>query len=160
MLPPERRWPRRLLKGIAGLLVICAVAFAAVWGARQVWFLGTDTGAGGADHLALFRGLPYELPLGIELYSTEEISSVPLDALPVDRREVVVNHELRSEDDARSLLGDLERATVTVTVDDRGSNGKRGNGEGSGKRERGSGGSGGSGSGGSGGQGAGGGGNG
>ncbi|MCL4287867.1 MAG: Stp1/IreP family PP2C-type Ser/Thr phosphatase, partial [Thermoleophilia bacterium] len=111
--PPERRWPRRLLKGTVALLLAAVVAFAAVSGARLAWFIGTDPSPRGEDRLALFRGLPYELPFGIELYSAEEISTVPLEALPPDRREVAVNHELRSEDDARSLLEDLERATVT-----------------------------------------------
>jgi uncharacterized membrane protein YgcG len=90
--------------------VIAVVAFAAVIGARQVWFVGTDD----SEQLALFRGLPYELPFGIELYSEQGATDVPLAALPEARREVAVNHELRSQDDARSLLEDLENAAATA----------------------------------------------
>jgi protein phosphatase len=138
---PKRSWPRRVLKGIGALLIVALVAGAAVLGARQVWFVGTDS----SEELALFRGLPYELPFGIELYSEQESSGVPLQSLPVDRREVATNHELRSQDDARSLLEDLENTAVTTTVDDRGGNG----GGGAGGNKAGGGGGGSSGGGGS-----------
>jgi len=109
--PSKRRWPRRLLKGAVALLVAAVVAFGAVVGVRRVWFIGTDD----AEQLALFRGLPYELPFGVTLYTEEASSGVQLQALPEARRAVATNHELRSEDDARSLLEDLENAAVTVT---------------------------------------------
>jgi len=111
---PKRKWPRRVLKGTAVLLIAAAVAFAAVTAARQVWFVGTND----ADRLALYRGLPYDLPFGVELYSQQASSRVPLTALPEARRVVATNHELRSEDDARSLLEDLENAAVTATRPD------------------------------------------
>ena len=44
--------------------MLAALAFGAWYGNRQVWFLGTDD----AGRVALYRGLPYELPFGIELY--------------------------------------------------------------------------------------------
>ena len=100
-----------MLSVLVALLVVAAVGFAAVLGARQVWFLGTND----ADQLALYRGLPYDLPFGIELYSEQATSDVSLQALPETRREVAINHELRSQDDARSLLEDLESAAVTTT---------------------------------------------
>jgi protein phosphatase len=108
---PKRSWPRRVLKGIGALLIVALVVGAAILGARQVWFVGTDS----SEELALFRGLPYELPFGIELYSEQESSSVPLQSIPVERRDVATNHELRSQDDARSLLEDLENTAVTTT---------------------------------------------
>ena len=102
----SRRWPRRLLKGVALLLVLGAIGVGAVLGARQIWFLGADDDG----RITLYRGLPYDLPFGIELYS--EVSSIPitLEALPEDRRAVVTEHELRSRDDAESLADDLEAA--------------------------------------------------
>ena len=121
---PKRKWPRRVLSVLVGLLVVAAVAFAAVLGARQVWFVGTND----ADQLALYRGLPYDLPFGIELYSEQTTSDVSLQALPETRREVAINHELRSQDDARSLLEDLESAAVTTTTPNGGSGGKGGDG--------------------------------
>ncbi len=101
-----RRWPRRLLKGGVALLVLAALAFGAVIGARQIWFLGTDDGG----RIALYRGLPYDLPFGIELYSQQDSIPVTLQALPEERRAVVTDHELRSEDDAVSLVEDLQNA--------------------------------------------------
>jgi protein phosphatase len=144
---PKRRWPRRIAKGLAAVVVIAAIAFAAVLGARQVWFVGTDD----AEQLALFRGLPYDLPFGIELYSEQEATDVSLAALPETRREVATNHELRSQDDARSLLEDLENAAATAppagggTGGGTGNGGQAGNGNGGGQANGGGGSSGGGG---------------
>jgi protein phosphatase len=79
---------------------------------RQVYFLGTDEGG----RLTLYRGLPYDLPLGIELYS--EVYSVPVQvaSLPVDRRESAIDHTLRGRDDAVSLLNDLEDSARSPVV--------------------------------------------
>ena len=119
--PAGRRWPKRILKTLVALLVAAAVAIGAVYGVRQIWFVGTND----ADQVALFRGLPYDLPFGIELYSEQVSSDTELDALPEERRAVVTDHELRSEDDARSLLEDLEGAAAT-TPQQPGRNGGRG----------------------------------
>jgi protein phosphatase len=141
--PTGRRWPKRILKTLVALLVVAAVALGAVYGVRQVWFLGTND----ADRIALFRGLPYDLPFGIELYSEQASSDIDLDALPETRRAVVTDHELRSEDDARSLLEDLENTAATTTPQrPGGSGGPGGNnrgGNGSAKPGNGAGGSGG-----------------
>ena len=102
----------RLLKGLLTLLVIGALGAAAVIGARQIWFLGADDGG----QVALYRGLPYELPLGIELYAQDSMTPVALGALPEERRAVVVEHELRSHDDAISLIDDLERAAKAAAA--------------------------------------------
>ena len=91
---------------LAGLLLLALVASAAYFGARQVWFLGADE----AGRVALYRGLPYDLPFGIELYTEIYSAPVTVDALPADRREAATNHELRSRADAVSLLEDLQRA--------------------------------------------------
>jgi hypothetical protein len=104
-------------------------------------------GTNDADRIALFRGLPYDLPFGIELYSEQASSDIDLDALPETRRAVVTDHELRSEDDARSLLEDLENTAATTTPQRRGGNGGPGGnnrgGNGSAKPGNGAGGSGG-----------------
>ena len=106
--PAKRSRGRTALKVLAVLLIVGAIAAGAYLGARQVYFLGSnDSGS-----VALYRGLPYELPLGIELYSEVEPSEVELDTLPVASQETVTDHELRSEDDARSLLASLAKETV------------------------------------------------
>jgi PPM family protein phosphatase len=106
-LAGKRRGPalRRAAKVLATLVVIAAVAFGAWYGARQVWFLGTDS----AGRVALYRGLPYELPLGIELYSERYASPIQTESLPARRRDAVTGHDLRSRDDAVSLLEEIQQ---------------------------------------------------
>ena len=101
---PERRWPARVGKALLGLLVVAALVAGAIFGARQIYFLGTDEGG----RVALFRGLPYDLPFGIELYGEVYSSPVQAASLPEDRRDEVTDHELRGRDDAESLINDLE----------------------------------------------------
>ncbi len=121
--PPARRWPKRVLKTVAALVVIAAVAFGAVYGARQIWFVGTNDAA----QLALFRGLPYDLPFGIELYSEQEGTTTELSALPEQRRVVATDHQMRSQSDARSLLADLVNAAATTSPTQPGKGGKQQN---------------------------------
>ncbi|MFN8216689.1 MAG: Stp1/IreP family PP2C-type Ser/Thr phosphatase [Solirubrobacterales bacterium] len=102
---PDRRWVKRTLKVAAAVIVLGAIAFGAWYGNRQVWFLGTD----GAGRVALYRGLPYELPLGIRLYSEHYASPIQTGALPGRRRDAVTGHNLRSREDAVSLLEEIER---------------------------------------------------
>lgn len=96
----RRRWLRAAL--IVGAIAI--VLFGLFQLSRQVYFLGTDE----AGRVALYRGLPYDLPLGIELYSEQESIGVQAAALSPERQEVVTEHKLRSSDDARDILADIE----------------------------------------------------
>jgi protein phosphatase len=106
--PRRGRW-KTVAKVAAIVLVIAGIGAAAVLGARQIYFLGIDEGG----RVTLYRGLPYDLPLGIELYS--EVQSIPVQAssIPVDRRDSLTDHDLRSHDDAVDLLDDLESAAAT-----------------------------------------------
>src|SRR5690606_5263992 len=64
---------RRVLAVVAAVAVVAALLAGLYAGSRQFWFVGTnDQGL-----LALNRGLPYEVPLGIELYTEEYVSAVP-----------------------------------------------------------------------------------
>jgi serine/threonine protein phosphatase PrpC len=109
--PPRSRW-RTAAKVLAAALVVAAIGVGAWLGMRQVYFLGTDEGG----RVTLYRGLPYDLPLGIELYS--EVYSVPVQvaSLPVDRRESAIDHTLRGRDDAVDLLNDLEDSARSPVV--------------------------------------------
>jgi PPM family protein phosphatase len=100
-----RRGLRRTAKVLAVLVVLGALAFGAWYGNRQVWFLGTDD----AGRVALYRGLPYELPFGIVLYSERYASPIQTGSLTPRRREAVTGHDLRSRGDAVSLVEDIER---------------------------------------------------
>ncbi len=100
--------PRRRGKVLAGILASFVVLVLLVGGlffaTRQAWFLGTDP----AGRVALYRGLPYELPFGIDLYSLKYSTATQTDALPAERQRSVTDHSIRSEDDAVSLIEDIE----------------------------------------------------
>ncbi len=83
-----------------------ALVGAAIYGLHQVYFLGTDSGG----RAALYRGLPYELPLGLELYTEIYSAPVQVSAIPASRRDSATDHTLRSHDDAADLLTDLQSA--------------------------------------------------
>jgi protein phosphatase len=91
---------------LVALLVVAAIGFGAWWGNRQVWFLGSDD----AGRVAIYRGLPYELPFGIKLYDEHYASPIQTGSLPPRREESVTGHDLRSRDDAVSLIEDIERS--------------------------------------------------
>ena len=101
-----RRGLRRALKVLAAIVVLSAIAFGAWYGNRQVWFLGTDDGG----RVALFRGMPYELPFGIVLYDERYASPIRTSALPRRRQDAVSGHDLRSRGDAVSLVEDIEKS--------------------------------------------------
>jgi protein phosphatase len=100
-----RRRARTAVKLLAVAAIVAALAFGAWYGNRQVWFLGTDDGG----RVALYRGLPYELPLGLKLYDEHYASPVQTRALPGRRRDAVTGHDVRSREDAVSLLEEIER---------------------------------------------------
>jgi serine/threonine protein phosphatase PrpC len=101
-----RRGLRRALKVLAVLVVLAALAFGAWYGNRQVWFLGTDD----SGRVALYRGMPYELPFGIELYEERYASPIQTSSLPPRRQDAVSGHDLRSRGDAVSLVEDIEES--------------------------------------------------
>ena len=104
--PPGKSRSRRTLAIVIVLLVLAAVAAGLYFGSRQFWFIGTDT----RGQIALYRGVPYDLPLGVSLYSKERGSSVPALAITNKRqRDRVLDHQLRSKGDAVDLVRQLER---------------------------------------------------
>ena len=103
--PGGGRW-RSLAKVAVVLLIVAAVAFGAWYGNRQIWFLGSDD----AGRVALYRGAPYELPFGIDLYSERYSIPVQTESLPARRQDAVTGHKLRSRDDAVSLVEDIEKS--------------------------------------------------
>lgn len=105
--PPRlRRW----LSLLVGLVVVALVVVGLVLGARQVYFVGTDS----AGLVTIYRGVPYELPLGVELYSAQYTSSVPARTIGRERRARVLDHEWRSRKDAEDLVRQLERGTLDL----------------------------------------------
>ena len=62
--------------------------------------------------VAIFRGLPYELPFGIDLYERWYASGVTLEQVPPARRATFTDHQLRSRDDVEDLVRALERGNL------------------------------------------------
>ena len=106
-LPHKRR---RGIKIAAALGVIALVLFGLFSLARSVYFLGTDEDG----RVAMYRGLPYDLPFGVEMYSEQLSIGVQASDLSAERREVVTEHKLRSEDDAQDIIDDIEQREGSV----------------------------------------------
>jgi PPM family protein phosphatase len=112
--PPRRRRPPRFMKPLAALIAIAIVVFIVGGGAylasREYFFIGTNS----AGVVTIFRGFPYNLPLGIDMYEQFYVSGVPASAIPAERRARLLNHQLRSQGNAISVvhaaeLGQLAR---------------------------------------------------
>jgi PPM family protein phosphatase len=104
--PLRRRRRRRYVTGVVVLVVIAAVVAGLYALDRKFWFVGTND----RGQVTLFRGLPYDLPLGISMYSQEYQSAVPVAAVADARqRKFVLDHHPRSEGDSVSLVHDIER---------------------------------------------------
>jgi protein phosphatase len=99
---------------VAALIAVAAVLFLVGGGgylaSRQYFFVGTNSDG----IVTVFRGFPYSLPLGVNMYEQYYVSGLPASAIPGDRRAQLLNHRLRSQSDAISLvraaeLGQLSR---------------------------------------------------
>jgi PPM family protein phosphatase len=86
---------------VAILAVIGAGAYVAL---QSVYFIGTnDRGL-----VTVFRGVPYRLPGNLALYSSDYVSGVSASTLTPARRHTLLDHSLRSEKNAASLIHSLE----------------------------------------------------
>ena len=102
--PPVPR--RRRIFALAGVLLVLIAAVAVVWVVnRQFWFVGTTE----SGQVALYRGLPYELPLGIEMYSRQRVSGVPAASIADSRqRRYVLDHHARGRGDSVDLFEQID----------------------------------------------------
>jgi serine/threonine protein phosphatase PrpC len=99
--PPRRR-------RILGWVVAATAAIVIIGGgflvARSIYFLGTDQDG----NVAVYRGLPYQLPLGVSLYSKQYSVPVQVGTLSEERQRAVTGHDLRSKADATDLADDIK----------------------------------------------------
>jgi PPM family protein phosphatase len=84
------------------------IAFGAFIATRSVFFVGVDH----QGFVTLYRGLPYDGPLGIRLYGATYTSGQPAAALPPAVRRTVAEHELRSQKDASDLVSQIEQGRL------------------------------------------------
>jgi protein phosphatase len=109
--PKRRRRGRKALIGLVALLVVLVPVGIGAWVASQaVYFIGTTPDG----FVAMYRGVPIELPAGVDLYRTNYISGVPVTDLPEGRRDALLDHTLRSHDDASDLVRELELGRLTA----------------------------------------------
>jgi serine/threonine protein phosphatase PrpC len=103
----RRRIPRVIRVGSVVVLILLPILAGGWIASRAVYFIGTDDG-----FVTVFRGLPYDGPFGAKLYQREYVSGVPRSAVPAARREKLLDHSLRSQEDARDLIRQLELGRI------------------------------------------------
>src|SRR5215210_6153545 len=109
--PAGSKRRRRIPGGVVVAVILLAMVLGGFWLATQaVYFVGTDPDRG--DAVTIYRGLPIDLPLGLDLYSRYQGSGVTLQSVPASRRETFTDHKLRSKDDAENLVIQLERGQL------------------------------------------------
>ncbi len=58
--------------------------------------------------MTLYEGIPFKLPGNLTLYSSRYVSGVSAETISAQRRSTLLDHSLRSEGDAASLIRSLE----------------------------------------------------
>jgi len=91
----------------AGVLAV-ALGVAAVIGLRQSHFIGADTSTG---RVAVYQGVPVDLPFGVHLYHVVYESTVSYATLTPRQRKTLFDHTLRSDSGAMSTLRPYEVAS-------------------------------------------------
>jgi serine/threonine protein phosphatase PrpC len=99
-----RRRLRQLRAPVVSLVVVGLLASGAYLALQSVYFIGTNQ----RGLVTMFNGLPYELPAGIKLYTSDYVSGVGASTLPAAQRQALLDHSLRSESDAAELMRQLE----------------------------------------------------
>jgi PPM family protein phosphatase len=91
----------------AGALAV-ALAAATLVGLRESHFIGADTGTG---RVAIYHGVPFDLPFGIHLYHVVYESTVSYAALTARQRHSLFDHTLRTDAGAMATLHPYEVAS-------------------------------------------------
>jgi serine/threonine protein phosphatase PrpC len=102
---PGRRRIRIALMTLLALVLVTGAVIGAIAAIRSAYFIGQDD----RGLVTLYRGVPYDLPFGIDLYDTQYVSSVQAARLRPFERRRLLDHELRSRDDAADLIRRLEQ---------------------------------------------------
>jgi PPM family protein phosphatase len=89
---------------VATLTVLALIVAGAFLALQSVYFIGTN----GRGLVTLYQGVPFTLPGNIELYSRQYVSGVSASTLSAQRRHTLLDHTLRSEGKAGSLIRSLE----------------------------------------------------
>lgn len=88
-----------------GLLVVLGLlASGAYLASQSAYFIATNS----RGLVTLYRGVPFQLPVGVNLYRSAYVSGVSAATLPAQRRRTLLDHSLRSQGDATALMRSLE----------------------------------------------------
>lgn len=100
----SRRWVGAVIISVVLLIGIGG----AIVGSLNVYFIGgNDQGL-----VTVYRGLPYDLPLGVQLYTRDYVTGTPVSELPANLRAHILDHKLRSRADALDLAQQVELGTI------------------------------------------------
>ncbi len=103
----RRRWRpggHRLGVAAAALVVLALIGSGLFLALQSVYFIGTNP----RGLVTLYQGLPFTLPGDIDLYSSQYVSGVSAATLSAHQRGTLLDHSLRSEGKAASLIRSLE----------------------------------------------------
>jgi protein phosphatase len=100
----ERRRRRGWGALVIALIVLVPITGGAYIASQAVYFLGVASNGS----VTVFQGLPYDLPFGLHLYTSAYVTGLTPAQLPANRREQLLDHKLRSHDDAFDLARQLE----------------------------------------------------
>ncbi len=102
--PPRRRRIRHLKALLAALAIAGVIVGGAYVASQEVFFVGTNE----RGLVTMYRGVPFTLPAGIALYTTDYVSGVSASTLSAHQRHQLLDHSLRSESSAGDLIHSVE----------------------------------------------------
>ena len=90
------------------LVLLAVVGGLAVYLGSRANFVGVD----GNGYVAVYQGVPWDLPLGIHLYREVYTSRLLAAELPQAERRKLFDHTLRSRSSAKRLVNQYGRFVV------------------------------------------------
>jgi serine/threonine protein phosphatase PrpC len=109
--PTRARRPRRIRHAgavTAVVVLLGLVAVGAYIAMESVYFIGTNS----RGLVTLYRGLPYQLPGNLNLYSSTFVSGVSASTLSAERQHTLLDHTVRSEGSGAALVRSLELGQI------------------------------------------------
>lgn len=103
----SRRWVGGVI--ISGVIVIALAG--ALLGAVNVYFLGANE----KGLVTVYRGLPYELPLSLNLYTRDYVTAAPVSDLTDEQKDAIFDHTLRTRSDALDIATQIERGELNTS---------------------------------------------
>jgi protein phosphatase len=95
---------------VAAVVLLALLVGAGVYGASRANFVGAD----GDGYVAVFQGVPWNLPFGIHLYREVYTSRLLAAELSRQDRRKLFDHTLRSRSDAEKVVKQYARYVVTT----------------------------------------------